>query len=154
MAFPRTAAKEMAMNGFRNSGLWPVDHFVFTDDNFAPSIFTDLPETIQLEKPISDRIENLSVSSAHAGKSANPKQTPGCNGYIPVEKIRPLSSNSAEHPRPKSRRKHSVSSVVLIRTPYKKPLNRPIRAGFSQTKPKESTVCKNKMCGSEEAKVI
>jgi hypothetical protein len=131
MAFPRAATKEVAMNGFRNSGLWPVDHFVFMDDDFAPSIFTGLPETIQLEKPTSDRIENLSLSSAHAGKLATPKQTPGCNGYIPVEKISPLSSNSTEHPRPKSRRKLSVSSVVLIRTPQKEPLNRPNRAGLS-----------------------
>lgn len=112
MAFPRNAAKEMSMNGFRNSGLWPVYHFMFTDDDFAPSIFTDLPETLQLEKPTSDRIENLSLNSAHAGKSANPKQTPGCNGYIPVGKISPLSSNSIAYLRPKSRRKHSVSSGI------------------------------------------
>jgi hypothetical protein len=42
-AFPRTAMKGMVMNGFRNSGLWPVDRFVFMDDDFALSIFTNLP---------------------------------------------------------------------------------------------------------------
>jgi hypothetical protein len=49
MAFPRAATTETAMNGFRNRGLWPVDHFVFMDDDFAPSIVTERPETIQLQ---------------------------------------------------------------------------------------------------------
>jgi hypothetical protein len=87
-------------------------------------------------------------------KSATQKQTPGYNGCIPVEKIIPQSSNSAEHQRPKSRTKQRVSSVLLIRTPHKESLNRPNIAGFSGTKPKENIVCKNKRCGSEEAKVI
>jgi hypothetical protein len=41
---------ETAMNGFRNSGLWPVDRRVFTDDDFTPYMVTDRPGTIQLEK--------------------------------------------------------------------------------------------------------
>jgi hypothetical protein len=85
MEFPRAATTETTMNGLRNSRLWPADRFVFTDD-FAPSIVTDRPQTIQLEKATADGIENFCLTSAHGAKSA----TPGHNGYIPIEKISPL----------------------------------------------------------------
>jgi hypothetical protein len=50
MAFQRAAAMQIAMDGFRNSKLWPVDRCVFTDDDFAPAMITYRPETIQLER--------------------------------------------------------------------------------------------------------
>jgi hypothetical protein len=53
------------------------------------------------------------VTYEHAAKQGTPKQTPGYNGYIPVENICPLPSNSAESPRPKSRYNYSASDMVL-----------------------------------------
>jgi hypothetical protein len=47
---PRVATMETAMNGFKNSGMWPVDLYLFMDDDFAPYMVTDRPETIQLQK--------------------------------------------------------------------------------------------------------
>jgi hypothetical protein len=85
----------------------PVDRYVFTDDDFAPSVITDRPETNQIEKQMADGFEIFSLSSAHAAKPTNTKQTPGYNGCIPVQKITSLPSNSAERPRPKSRRNHT-----------------------------------------------
>jgi hypothetical protein len=76
MAFPTAATKETAMYGFSNSGLWPVDRNVFTHADFSPSMVTH---------------------ATHAATPETPKQTPGYNGYIPVEKISPLLSNSAQH---------------------------------------------------------
>jgi hypothetical protein len=87
MAFPRAATMETAMNGFRNSVLWPVDPNVFTRVDFSPSVVT------------------------HAAKLPTPKQTLGYNGYIPVEKISLLPSNSAERPRPESRKKNTAFGV-------------------------------------------
>jgi hypothetical protein len=40
MAFPRAATIQTAVNGLRNSGLWPVDRNVFTDADFVPSVVT------------------------------------------------------------------------------------------------------------------
>lgn len=144
MAFPRAAMMETAKNGCRNSGLWCVDRFVFLDDDFAPFMVIDRPGTIQLEKPRGKVIENFILSSAHAPKPAHLTQTPGYNGYIHVEKIIPQSSNSAEHPRPKSRAKHRVSSVVLIRTPHKESLNRAKRASYSELNQKKTLYAKTK----------
>lgn len=62
---------ETAMNGFRNSGVWCVHLFVYMGADFAPSIVTDQPETIQLEKPTGEGIENLILSSAHVSKLAS-----------------------------------------------------------------------------------
>jgi hypothetical protein len=93
------------MNGFRNTELWPVDRYVFTDDDFDPFMVTDRPEKIQLEKPTAEGI-------AHAVKLVIPRQTPGYNGYTPVENITPLPSNSAERQRTKSRRKHCIWSGI------------------------------------------
>jgi hypothetical protein len=53
-----------------------------------------------------------------------------------VEKISPLSSSSAERPRPKPRRKHSASGVVLNMASYKESLNMSNTSGFSAAKPK------------------
>jgi hypothetical protein len=91
MAFPRAARMEKAKNGFRNSGLWPANSCVFTDDDIAPSMVTNRPETIQLEKTTADGIEHFSLSSAYAAKPETLKQTPGYKGYISVEKISPLA---------------------------------------------------------------
>jgi hypothetical protein len=134
-------AFQRAVNGFRNSELWPVDRCVFTDDDFAPSMATDQPQTIQREGPPSEGSENFSLSSVLAAKPATAKQTPGYNGYTPRETTGPLPPYSAERPRPKSRRKDTASGVVLIRTAHKESLNNPNIAGFSAAKPKRRTLC-------------
>ncbi|KAJ4438232.1 hypothetical protein ANN_14171 [Periplaneta americana] len=43
VAFPRAANMQIAMNGFRHTGLWPVDRNVFSEADFAPSLVTDRP---------------------------------------------------------------------------------------------------------------
>jgi hypothetical protein len=107
---------ETAMNGFKISGLWPVDRNVFTDADFAPSMVTH---------------------ATHVAKPAIPKENPENSGYIPVEKICPLPSNSVERARPKSRKKRSASGVVLTGTPHKNSLNGTNIAGSLGAKPKK-----------------
>jgi hypothetical protein len=114
MAFPRAATMETAMNGFKNSGLWHVDRNVFMDADFAPSAVTH---------------------ATHVAKPATPKENPENNGYIPVQKISPLPSNSAE--RTKSRKKRSASGVVLTGTPHKDSLNGANIAASLGAKPKK-----------------
>ncbi|KAJ4430608.1 hypothetical protein ANN_19196 [Periplaneta americana] len=43
VAFPRASNMQIAMNGFRHTGLWPVDRNVFSEADFAPSLVTDRP---------------------------------------------------------------------------------------------------------------
>jgi hypothetical protein len=103
------------MNGFKNSGLWPVDRNVFTDADFAPSLVTH---------------------ASHVAKPAIPKENPANSGYILVEEISPLPSNSAERTRPQSRKKRSASVEVLTGTPHKNSLNGTNIAGSLGAKPK------------------
>jgi hypothetical protein len=110
--------------------VWPVDRFVFKDDDFAPSVVTDRPGTIQLERQTAVGTVYFSLSYAHAAKPSIPKQTPGYNGYIPVENINLLLSNCAERPTPQSRWTQPASGVVLTRTSHKESLNMPTAAGF------------------------
>jgi hypothetical protein len=145
MVFLSDAMMEMAMNGFRKSGLWGVHPFVFMDVDFAPSIVTDRPGAIQQEKPTGEGTENFILSSARASKPASLKQTPGYNGYIHVEKISTLPSNCAQRPRPKPGRKHCASGTLLTRISHKESLNRPnIIIVFGSSKEKENIICKNK----------
>jgi hypothetical protein len=142
------------MNCFDNCGFWFANSSVFKGDNFAPSMVTDQPETIQQGKPSADRVENFSPNSPHAAKPGTPKQTPGYKEYIPVEDISPQSSDNSERSKSKSRNKQIVSGVVLTRIPQREPLNGPNIAGLSGAKPKRKTHAKNKSCGPKEAKVI
>jgi hypothetical protein len=45
VAYHRAASLETAANGFRNAGIWPVDHDVFKDCDFAPSDVTYVEQT-------------------------------------------------------------------------------------------------------------
>jgi hypothetical protein len=67
MAFPTTATKELALNGFTDCGLY---RYVFTVNDFVSSIVTDRPETIQLKIQTAEGIEYFSLSSAHGAKAA------------------------------------------------------------------------------------
>jgi hypothetical protein len=51
MVFPDSARMKMAMDWFRNSGLWPADRYVFADVDFVRSLITDRPEMTELERP-------------------------------------------------------------------------------------------------------
>ncbi|KAJ8892196.1 hypothetical protein PR048_004776 [Dryococelus australis] len=41
--FPKATSKETAINGFRKTGLWPVDRHVFKDADFAATSVADRP---------------------------------------------------------------------------------------------------------------
>lgn len=58
-AFPRAFSTENNMSGFRVTGIYPFDRFVFTDDEFLSSYVTDRPEP---EDPMQD--ENSSRGPA------------------------------------------------------------------------------------------
>jgi hypothetical protein len=101
MAFPMAATMETAMNGYRDSG-----RYVFTDDDFTPSIATNRPETIKLERPNAEGIENFRLSSSHV---ASLKQTLGCDGDIPVWKILVLCVQTPLNVRGQSQERNTLN---------------------------------------------
>jgi hypothetical protein len=90
-----------------------------TDDNIAPFLVTDRPETFQLGRPAAEGAANFIVSPAHTAKPATPKQTPGYIGFIRMEKISTLPLNLAENRMLRPGRKHCAPDVFLTRTPHK-----------------------------------
>ena len=116
VAFPRAATMEIAMNGFRHSGLWPVDTNVFSDKDFAPSLVTDQP--MENVHRISETSPNI-IMSNHLRKPS-----PVSDAIFQVETISPLPSTSATGPR-KNSKKRTASGVLLTGTPHKDSLKRP-----------------------------
>lgn len=132
VALPRAATMEIAMNGFRRSGLWPVDRYVFSEADFAPSLVTDRAVEVANTAPEPVTPENDSR-----------KTSPERKAFIPVNKISPLPSTSATGPRKKSQ-KRSASGVLLTGTPHKDFL--------SQTKPTSKLPKKRKLFTNDTAK--
>jgi hypothetical protein len=75
------------VDGLRNNGMCPADRCVFADDDFALSMTTDRPETIQREKPTAEGIENFSLISTHASQPATVTPTTGYYGQFVMVKI-------------------------------------------------------------------
>lgn len=117
MAFPRAATMETAINGFRATGLWPVDRHVFTDADFAPSAVTDQPEA-QQESDTASAATAVSIPGpSHAPQEDRPTQN-----YVPAHIISPIPSSSADGSRRNVRKRHTASGVLLTGTPHKKTL--------------------------------
>ena len=48
-----------AINGFRKTGIWPVNPDVFDDHDYAPSATTDRPDPTSPNKPHSPKVLDL-----------------------------------------------------------------------------------------------
>lgn len=43
IAFTKAATMNVAVNGFKTTGIWPMDRFIFKDEDFGPSEVTEKP---------------------------------------------------------------------------------------------------------------
>lgn len=55
-AFIKAATMETAINGFRKTGIWPVNRGVFNDHDFAPSETTDRLDPFAIPPSVSAEI--------------------------------------------------------------------------------------------------
>ncbi|XP_063241264.1 tigger transposable element-derived protein 6-like [Bacillus rossius redtenbacheri] len=162
-AFPRAASMDTAINGFRKSGLWPVDRHVFTDADFAASSVTDRPfqkpASKEQEQPIEptpvtldvmiteqmEHAEEVRLSKVCHPPEINVPTTSKDISYGSSDVLgSPVTSYvSAEEisplpscsfsPQQKKRRRREVSGIVLTSTPHKESLT-PNRSPCSSTK--------------------
>ncbi|KAJ4436229.1 hypothetical protein ANN_18859 [Periplaneta americana] len=91
VAFPRAANMQIAMNGFRHTGLWPDDRNVFSEADFAPSLVTD--RSLNGEPPASASRAAEEVEGATTAASAEKKMgdnvelLSGLTEYVSVKEI-------------------------------------------------------------------
>nr|CAD7203152.1 unnamed protein product [Timema douglasi] len=84
----RAATMEIAINEFRDSGLWRVDRHVFTDADFAPSAVMDQPEARQ-DKDTSSATATISTPGP---SNVTQHESPD---YVPAQIIISLPSSSS-----------------------------------------------------------
>lgn len=128
-SYPKTAAVATAINGFKATGIWPVNKDIFNEIDFAvspnapdsgnstmrsaqPSNDASLFSTIQ--SPISDEEPQQSSTQTPAVSFA----TPSVKNFKSIKEISPLPETSKMT---KKKRKSTVTPVVEILTssPYK-----------------------------------
>ncbi|KAJ4427131.1 hypothetical protein ANN_24747 [Periplaneta americana] len=124
VAFPRAANMQIAMNGFRHTGLWPVDRNVFSEADFAPSLVTDRPlngEPSASASRAAEEVEGATAASAEKKMGDNVELHSGLTEYVSVKEISPLPSSSKSGQR-NSGTRYNASGVVLTATPHKNAL--------------------------------
>ncbi|XP_069686147.1 uncharacterized protein [Periplaneta americana] len=125
VAFPRAANMQIAMNGFRHTGLWPVDRNVFSEADFAPSLVTDRllnGEPSASASRAAEEVEGATTAaSAEKKMGDNVELHSGLTEYVSVKEISPLPSSSKSGQR-KSGTRYTASDVVLTATPHKNAL--------------------------------
>lgn len=126
-AYSRAATLSNAMNGFKATGIWPVDRNVFSDADFIPSSIhsqaytSDQPEEPPRGPPSNDdRPMRSNEENAAMPQSPEARPTSSRSLAVTVHEISPL-------PRPVGRpgkrlRKGAQKSELLTSTPYKNKL--------------------------------
>jgi hypothetical protein len=92
----------------------------------------------------------ISLSYKHAVEQATAKHTPGFNGYVPLGKIIPLLSNSAERPRAK----YCIWCGINLDTAKNNVLVGLKWLGFRELNRKENFICTKINLWHKEAEAI
>lgn len=116
-AYEKAATVANAVSGFKNTGLWPVDPFVFPDHLFEPSTVTDQEAhpTVADDRvmPI-DKTTNIKEIPIQPSKEPNVEQTKNDTTVIPLTSFSPLPSTSGLT----SRKNRKKDPAVLTSTPH------------------------------------
>lgn len=119
-AYVQASTMITAVNGFRKTGIWPVDMNVFNDADFLPSVTTDiqLPIDIANEATVSNAQEALTSPPL-----SNPENLdmPSCSNFQSnsPENILPIPKIAQKNKRVS---KNRGKSTILTSSPYKEKL--------------------------------
>ena len=146
-AYLKASTPLNAVNGWSQAGLHPINRFIFSDNDFAPSLPTDMEEPVegapaQQQQPLIENLadpqagiiqrpapsqenqptpEELPDIQSHQTTSSNQIPAPSTSGYVSPEHIMPYpKANSAVTKRRKSTNRGKAA--VISGSPYKNDL--------------------------------
>lgn len=119
-AYVKAATMQTAMNGFKSTGIFPLDPDVFPDHLFAPSLTTERPvevvqpvETGDAQRPVAEPQRPIPVNEVAASTSKDSLSTSFTVSPADIVKL-----PQVEQKHPTKRRKRG-KTTVLTSTPYK-----------------------------------
>lgn len=161
-AFIRAASMPTAINGFRKTGVWPVDANVFSDADFLPSAATDIEElhrannnTSPIPTTSNDELHRATNNTSPTpttlkGDISVGEKTPEKTNIVPAFDAQPstsqmndsafrLCSPTAIIPIPQTNQnikrisRKKGKTVVLTSTPYKEELEQSLKTKNKKT---------------------
>lgn len=109
-AFIRAATTSTALNGFKKTGIWPLDPNIFTDIDFMPSTTTDIEI---LESSTSNNDEELPTPVPGSSTSSS-------FGEKTLQEIMPIPKVQAQSA-PRASRKRGATAILTL-SPYRQSL--------------------------------
>lgn len=82
-AFPRAMAPTNILNGFKVSGIWPINPSIFTDDEFMTSAVTDRPDPTLIQESVPDPIQPTPGTSTSV--SVEPTSSGALKPFTPLD---------------------------------------------------------------------
>lgn len=148
-AFAKTATISTIANGFKKSGIWPVDRTVFAETDFvAASILlekesnnNDVSENSIQAADIQNQMRVKNTENDRKSMSVNESQLSQSNKhdlYVPIDEIYPLP----EQLNNENKRKLSQPAVILSSTPYKDDLENQQSQRRNKAKQVKRKICK------------
>lgn len=92
-AFMKTSNASLGVNGFRKAGIFPLNRFIFNDNDFAPADVTDVlpadPETDRSNNELGDEALESNAADTEAGPSRMHNEVGDINDSLSNENIAP-----------------------------------------------------------------
>jgi len=158
-AYQRAASIEKAVNGFKCSGIFPLNPDVFDDEDFAPSSVTEIPNPHEPTASQAGQQSTQNEADIEPLTPANSKQRTDSSGvnmpaaaHVTIEEISPLPR--AAHSSSKSRKRKAEAAMVLTSTPNKRALEEKQRERQcpKMAARKKIMFKQTENCGSQKAK--
>ncbi|XP_065072717.1 uncharacterized protein LOC135697059 [Ochlerotatus camptorhynchus] len=90
LAFMKTSNAALGVNGFRKAGIFPLNRFIFNDNDFAPADVTDVlpadPETDRSKNELGDEALESNAADTEAGPSRMHNEVGDINDSLSNEK--------------------------------------------------------------------
>lgn len=127
-SYPKTAVVATAMNGFRSTGIWPLDRDVFQESDFAiPTNVTNLPDSASTEPshiimPSTSKLSDTESQEIFTEANSSSDDLFASRPFLSVKDVSPLPDASKIMKKKKTLSAPTPAVEILTSTPYKEKL--------------------------------